>query len=74
MEAGDIPAPTRDDSGRTIYRTGRLATPLKFFAYLVADRPGAYTERDADDDGRRRIRAAHDPGLGGRCGLGEAGR
>ena len=45
VEAGQIPAPTAEDDGRTIFRTGRLAKPLEFFAYLVADRPGAY--RDA---------------------------
>ena len=45
VESGSIPAPTKDGNGRTIYRTGKLATPLTFFAYLVADRPGAYAER-----------------------------
>lgn len=44
VEAGSIPAPTKDVAGRTIFQTGRLATPLTFFAYLVADRPGAYAE------------------------------
>jgi hypothetical protein len=42
--AGEIPAPTVDDAGRTVLRTGRLAEPLSFFAYLVADRPGAYSD------------------------------
>jgi len=45
VEAGKIAAPTTEDDGRTIFRSGRLAKPLEFFAYLVADRPGAY--RDA---------------------------
>ena len=45
IEAGDIPAPTTDSKGKTIYRTGKLAAPLTFFAYLVGDRPGAYDER-----------------------------
>ena len=45
VEAGKIQAPTTDSTGRTIYRAGPLATPLTFFAYLVADRPGAYVER-----------------------------
>ncbi len=45
VEAGQIPAPTTDDQGRTVFRSGRLDKPLEFFAYLVADRPGAY--RDA---------------------------
>ena len=45
VEAGKIPAGIADDTGRTIFRSGRLDKPLEFFAYLVADRPGAY--RDA---------------------------
>jgi hypothetical protein len=44
VEAGSIPAPTTDGDGRTVFDTGKLAEPLSFFAYLVADRPGAYTE------------------------------
>ena len=28
-------------TGRIVFRTGQLAKPLTFFAYLVADRPGA---------------------------------
>ena len=42
VEAGHIPAPTVDSKGRTIFRTGRLAQPLSFYAFLVGDRPGAY--------------------------------
>ena len=45
VEAGSIPAPTREATGRTIFQTGNLSAPLTFFAYLVADRPGAYNER-----------------------------
>ena len=45
VESGEIPAPTLDPNGRTIFRTGRLDAPLTFFAYLVADRPGAYDEQ-----------------------------
>jgi hypothetical protein len=44
VEAGKIPTPTVEDDGRTIFRSGRLAKPLEFFAYLVADRPGAYRD------------------------------
>jgi hypothetical protein len=44
VEAGRIPAGTKDDTGRTIFRSGSLAKPLDFFAYLVADRPGAYKD------------------------------
>ncbi len=42
VEAGTIPAPTTSKSGRVVFRSGVLAKPLDFFAYLVADRPGAY--------------------------------
>ena len=45
VEAGAIPAPTTDSTGRTIFRTGRLDKPLTFFAFLVGDRPGAYASR-----------------------------
>ncbi len=45
VEAGAIPAPVVDATGRTIYQTGKLDKPLSFFAYLIADRPGAYAER-----------------------------
>jgi hypothetical protein len=44
VEAGRIPAPTTASDGRTIFRTGALSKPLDFFAYLVADRPGAYRD------------------------------
>ena len=42
VQAGSIPKPATDASGRVIFRSGRLSNPLSFFAYLVADRPGAY--------------------------------
>ena len=42
VEAGAIPPPITTDDGRAIFRSGVLAKPLDFFAYLVADRPGAY--------------------------------
>ncbi len=45
VEAGSIPAPTTDSTGRTIFRSGRLDKPLTFFAFLVGDRPGAYATR-----------------------------
>lgn len=45
VEAGEIPRPTTDADGRTVFRTGRLEAPLDFFAYLVADRPGSYAEQ-----------------------------
>ncbi|MGZ9160659.1 MAG: hypothetical protein ACXW4T_05785, partial [Candidatus Limnocylindrales bacterium] len=43
-EVGSFPPPTTTDDGRTIFRSGALSKPLDFFAYLVADRPGAYVE------------------------------
>jgi hypothetical protein len=45
VEAGSIPPPEKLRDGRTVFRTGVLQDPLKFFAYLVGDRPGAYRER-----------------------------
>jgi hypothetical protein len=44
VEAGRIPSPTTSSDGRTIFRSGSLSKPLDFFAYLVADRPGAYRD------------------------------
>ena len=44
VEAGRIPAPSKLGDGRTVFRSGTLAKPLDFFAYLVADRPGAYVD------------------------------
>ena len=41
-EIGTFQAPSTAADGRTIFRTGALAKPLDFFAYFVADRPGAY--------------------------------
>jgi len=40
----DLGKPTTDAAGNVTYATGRLASPLTFFAYFVADRPGAYRE------------------------------
>ena len=45
VASGDIPPATTDAAGRTIFQTGKLIKPLTFFAYLVADRPGVYSER-----------------------------
>lgn len=44
VEAGSIPPPETDDTGRTIFRSGTLERPLDFFAYLVADRPASFDE------------------------------
>lgn len=46
VEAGSIPDPEVDDTGRTIFRSGTLEKPLEFFAYLVADRPTSYVETE----------------------------
>lgn len=45
VASGDIPPSTTDASGRTVFQTDKLIKPLTFFAYLVADRPGVYSER-----------------------------
>ena len=45
--------PTTNDAGRTVYKTARLAKPLTFFAYFVADRPSAFTETTRSVVGRR---------------------
>jgi hypothetical protein len=50
VESGDIPEPTTGPDGTTTFQTGKLATPLTFFAYLVADRPGSYVDRTATAD------------------------
>jgi hypothetical protein len=42
VEAGAIPPPVTAGDGRVTFQSGVLAKPLDFFAYLVADRPGAY--------------------------------
>ena len=47
VEAGSIPDPTMAADGRTIYPDRQARPrPLSFFAYLVADRPGAYCGAD----------------------------
>jgi hypothetical protein len=71
-EAGTIPRPTTGADGRTTYRSGTLARPLDFFAYLVADRPGAHVDTAVDVTVRGtpvtvRVRAwADDPAWGAR--------
>ncbi len=49
-EAGKIPPPITDATGRAVFRTGRLAKPLEFFAYLVGERPGAYHDAPVTTD------------------------
>ncbi|HEX2755736.1 MAG TPA: hypothetical protein VHM48_09745 [Candidatus Limnocylindrales bacterium] len=44
VDAPLLGKPATDTFGNVTYATGRLASPLTFFAYFVADRPGAYKE------------------------------
>jgi hypothetical protein len=44
VEAGELSGPQTDGSGRTTLSSGSISAPLRFYAYLVADRPGSYTE------------------------------
>lgn len=44
VDAGEIPEPTTAADGQVIFQTEKLDKPLSFFAYLVGDRPGAYSE------------------------------
>ena len=48
VDAPLLGPPSTDAAGAITYATGRLASPLTFFAYFVADRPGAYTETTLD--------------------------
>jgi len=53
FSAGRMSGPTTEADGRRTWSSGGLADPLKFYAYVVADRPGAYAEttRTADVGG-----------------------
>ena len=44
VDAAELGAAATDANGNVTFATGRLASPLTFFAYFVADRPGAYKE------------------------------
>ena len=46
VEAGTIPAPKTDSSGRVVFDSGSIAKPLGFFAYLVGDRAADYAEKN----------------------------
>jgi hypothetical protein len=50
VASGRFPTPTTDAADRTVFQTARLRTPLTFFAYFVADRPGATTARTIEAD------------------------
>lgn len=74
VQTGQMRKPTKDAAGRTVIASGRLAEPLAFFAYFVADRPNAYAEttRAVEVDGRPldiAVRAwPDDPAWGERVG------
>ena len=53
VQSGNIGKPTTDATGQTTFSSGRLDQPLAFFAYFVADRPGAYFETAHPGPGRR---------------------
>ena len=48
VERGELAQRGTDADGRTILRSGVLARPTSFFAYVVADRPGAYADTPLD--------------------------
>jgi hypothetical protein len=43
--AGSLDGPSAGPEGSQVFSSGTLADPLDFFAYVVADRPGAYASR-----------------------------
>ena len=45
LESGAMAGPTTDAGGRVVFQTGKLSQPLRFFAYLVADRPGDFASK-----------------------------
>jgi hypothetical protein len=48
VETGDLPAPTTDAIGRTIYATGALPDATGFSAWLVGEQPAAYVDTSLD--------------------------
>ena len=44
VDAPELGPPTTDAAANVTFATGRLTDPLGFFAYFVADRPGAFKE------------------------------
>ena len=43
VQSDQLGEPTTE-AGRIVYASGRLANPLTFFAFFIADKPSAYTE------------------------------
>ena len=50
VETGELPKPRVTGDGRTVFQTRKLAYPLRFFAYLVADRPAEFKETSVSAD------------------------
>ncbi len=44
LDAGDLQGPRTEADGTIVYQSGKLSAPLRFYAFFVADRPGAYAE------------------------------
>jgi hypothetical protein len=44
QQAGSLAGPTAGPSGSLVFRSGPIATPLAFYAYVIADRPGAFKQ------------------------------
>lgn len=47
VETGQLPVAAPGSSGRVVLRSGRIAKPLSFFAYVVAERTPAYADTAA---------------------------
>lgn len=45
VQSGELPAPTTAADGSTTFQTGKLAKPLAFAAYFVADRPASSVDQ-----------------------------
>ena len=48
IDRGPLVGPTTDASGRQVWTSGRLASPLDFIADVSADKPGGYVESTRD--------------------------
>ncbi|HEY7523739.1 MAG TPA: hypothetical protein VH720_08820 [Candidatus Limnocylindrales bacterium] len=46
VETGDLGEPATDAAGRTTLSSGTIRTPLRFYAFVVGDRPGSYAISD----------------------------
>jgi hypothetical protein len=50
LSAGELDGPTTDASGDQVLTSGPIADPLAFFAFVTADRPGAYAASTVTTD------------------------